>query len=631
MTRHVVIGTAGHIDHGKTALVRALTGTDTDRLAEEKRRGITIDLGFAHTTLPDGTSASIVDVPGHEDFIRNMVAGASGIDVALVVVAADEGVMPQTREHIDILRMLDVRLAVLALTRSDLVDAEWLELATDDLRSHVAATPYANAPIVPVSARSGDGLEELQAALVRALAAGSEPGAERVGFRLPVDRGFTVHGTGTVVTGAVRDGSIAVGDELVVLPAGRRARVRALQRHGQAVDRVGRGMRAAVALTGVDRDDVPRGSWVVSPDWPITPTLTARIELVPHSAWQLRQRQRVRVHVGTAEVMARVVLLDRAELSAGQAGFGLLRLEAPVVVKYGDRFVVRSYSPVTTIGGGVVLEPTPTVRRRVDTDTLAYLDALARSPSDALPVAVARSGLDGVAIDELPFRFGAPAQARVDGVLVSAQGRLYARALLDGATTALAAAVDDYHARHPLRAGIERSDARRACALPAGLADVVIDRAVSDGVLAVRGGLLGRPGFEPRPDVDQAATLERLMRVYVDAGLAAPTIEDLPAELRERPDLRDLLAVLERAGLLVPLGQDRLAAAAALAGARERMEAALGGRSDLAPGDFREVFDLPRKHLIPLLEHFDRLGWTRRAGEGRAVPQKSAETAHPVP
>ena len=630
MTRHIVIGTAGHIDHGKTALVRALTGVDTDRLAEEKRRGITIELGFAQMALPGDGNASIVDVPGHEDFIRNMVAGATGIDVALVVVAADEGVMPQTREHLAILRMLDVRAAVFAQTKADLVEPEWLALAVDDLRSYIAGTQFDDAPIVPVSARTGAGLDELRSALAAVATRAADPLADDSLFRMPVDRGFTVHGTGTVVTGTVRDGATQLGDELVVLPAGRNARVRGLEHHGVPTGRVERGMRAAIALPGLDRTDATRGAWIVSPGWPLTSTVEARVELIADSGWRLRQRQRVRVHIGTAEVMARVRLYERDEIGPGESAWARLHLEAPVVARYGDRFVVRSWSPVTTIGGGRILDPFPSRRRR-DAGGLELLALLDRSGAQALVPGVERAGAAGIAIAELPLRFGLPARAPSATDVVVVDGRLYARRLLDERRGLLLGVMDEWHERFPLRAGIERSDARRATGLPASLADAVIDDAVRDAELRVVDGLIARREFVPRPDDSQAAALERLAAAYAAAGLAAPRAEDLPPELGGRADLRDLLAMLERKGVLRPFSADRLVHAQALEGAATRLAAGLGGRTGLTPGDFRDLFDLPRKHLIPLLELFDRLGWTRREGDLRSVAQKSAEMPHPVP
>lgn len=339
--RRLILGTAGHIDHGKTALVRALSGIDADRLPEEKRRGITIDLGFAHLTFASGMELGIVDVPGHEAFIKNMLAGATGIDLALVVVAADESVMPQTREHLDILELLGVRAAVIAVTKADLVDDEWLELVVAEVRETVANGPFAEAPIVAVSAHAPRGFDELVAALEQA----GEQIVERDGddlFRLPIDRVFTVRGTGTVVTGTVWSGALEHDQTVRVLPDGAAVRVRGLQAFGQDRQRVAAGERAAVALAGIPRDQITRGDLLTTDDgWQVSPMLTARVRVLPGAPRPLRHRQRVRFHLGTREVLGRVAVLDGEEIEPGNAGWVQLRLETPVVARAGDRFVLR--------------------------------------------------------------------------------------------------------------------------------------------------------------------------------------------------------------------------------------------------------------------------------------------------
>ena len=626
--RHAIIGTAGHIDHGKTALVRALTGVDTDRLAEEKRRGITIELGFAQLRLPDGGTASIIDVPGHEDFIRTMVAGATGIDVALLVVAADEGVMPQTREHLSIVGMLGVEHAVVALTKADLVEPEWLEIASDDVRLHLRDTPFREAAIVPVSARTGLGIAELVAALGLAVRT-SHPSSGLDCFRMPVDRAFTMRGTGTVVTGTVRDGSAGVGADLRVLPEDRAVRVRAVQHHGENVERVHAGMRAALALVGIERAAAGRGSWLVAGGWPLSSMLTCRIRVVPDTHWEIGQRQRLRLHIGTAEVMARAVLLDTDRLRPGETGFVQLRLEAPVVARYGDRFVLRSYSPATTIGGGLVLEPSAPKRKPGRSDGLRMLAALEAGVAHALPLLVDAAGADGLPRSELPFRLGVASAAGDEFVLVA--DRVVSRQSLHGDVERLAALVGAWHREFPLRPGMEHAEAsRRLSDLPPWRIEAVIDLAVREQRLERASGLLRQPGFRPLADSGQAALRERIAQVYLAAGLVAPTVDELPADLRTHPQLRDLLGLLEREGTLHPWPPDRYLHREVLAAARRRLDD-LGGRGGLGPADFRALFDLPRKHLIPLLEYFDRLGWTRRDGELRSVAQTGIEMRLPGP
>ena len=367
--RTAILGTAGHIDHGKTALVGALTGVDTDRLKEEKERGITIDLGFAELR-GEGVRLGVVDVPGHEGFVRNMLAGATGMDLALLVVAADEGVMPQTREHLAILALLRVSRLVVALTKVDLADDEWLELVEDDVRDTVSAAGFDDVAFFRVSAKSGEGVETLRDHLLEA--AREQPEAAVDVLALPVDRVFTVRGTGTVVTGTLVSGAVAVGDRVRLLPSDRAARVRGVQVHGDEVERAVAGSRVAVALTGdgIERDDVRRGDVVVSaPEWDDAAMLTVEMRVLPDTGWSLAHNQRVRVHLGTAEVMARCVLFSRDELHGGAIGWGQLRLETPVAVRVGATGVLRSYSPVTTIAGIRVVEAPAPKRGRATVPT----------------------------------------------------------------------------------------------------------------------------------------------------------------------------------------------------------------------------------------------------------------------
>ncbi|HET9947609.1 MAG TPA: selenocysteine-specific translation elongation factor, partial [Longimicrobiales bacterium] len=407
----MILGTAGHIDHGKTALVRALTGVDTDRLPEERQRGISIELGFAELPLADGLRFGVVDVPGHEAFVRAMVAGAAGMDVVLLVVAADEGVMPQTREHLAIVELLGVPELVVAITKCDAVDEEWLELVEAEVSELLARTPYAGARTLRTSAVQGTGLEALAGALAAA--------AERVRARprddlarLPLDRVFTIQGTGTVVTGTLWSGTLAAGDRVRVLPQGVEARVRSVQVHEREVERAYPGDRTAVALAGegASRDVIERGSTLITaPDWPATWMLTTRVSLLPDTGWSLAHNQRVRVHHATAEVLARCALLEDAPLAAGEHGWVQLRLEAPLAARARDRLVLRAYSPMTTIGGGVVAEPAPPKRRRLDAAERA---ALARvvdgGPEEAIAAHVQLCGWSGALEAALPVQVGLP-------------------------------------------------------------------------------------------------------------------------------------------------------------------------------------------------------------------------------
>ncbi|MBI4419849.1 MAG: selenocysteine-specific translation elongation factor, partial [Gemmatimonadetes bacterium] len=402
MTRHVVIGTAGHVDHGKTALVKALTGTDTDRFPEEKRRGITIDIGFAALELDGGLKASIVDVPGHEDFVRNMVAGATGVDLALLVVAADEGVMPQTIEHLAILDILGVRTGVVALTKADLAEPDWLDLVAADVGERLAKTRIVWETPVPVSAVTGEGLPDLKSALARAAARAADRAADDL-FRLPVDRVFSLAGAGTVVTGTVWSGSVRAGDHVTILPESGGGRVRSVEVHGERRELAEPGRRTALALAGLERATAQRGSVAVAdPSWRATTAIDVVLALLPGAPRRVTQRSRIRLHLGTAEVMERVTPAYD-DIPPGGEGVVRLRLESPVVARWGDRGVIRAYSPVTTIGGCVVTDPWPAPRpRRPRRDPRKW----SADPVERLRAFVLDAGPGGVSVTDLPVRVG---------------------------------------------------------------------------------------------------------------------------------------------------------------------------------------------------------------------------------
>ncbi len=620
MSRHLILGTAGHIDHGKTTLIRALTGTDTDRLPEEKRRGITIEPGFAELPVGEDTTLGVVDVPGHEAFIRQMLAGATGIDLVMLVVAADEGVMPQTREHLAIVELLGVRGAVVALTKCDAVEPAWLELVIEDLREQLSSTPFAEATIVPCSGRTGEGLDELRSALDAAASAVPDRAGDDL-FRMPVDRSFTVRGTGTVVTGTVWSGRVPADGTLRLLPADRAVRVRGVQVHGREREDARAGERAALALAGVDRAEVRRGDILVNAaGWGPSRMLTARVRLLAATDWRLRHRQRVRVHLGTAEVLARVALLDAAEAEPGIVSWAQLRLEEPLVARAGDRFVLRSYSPVTTIGGGIVAEPRPPKRKRLEPGVAESLRAILDEPADAALEALLRlRGWRGVERDSLPVLL--PAAGSIASTEPAGQ-RLFAPEVVDRARRRVLSAVRDLLDSRPLQPAAPWEVARRS--VPAQAAPELAERAIAElvreGALEARDEGLAPPDHAPAPSPDQAVACEALLSALDRGGLAPPTIPELEPTLRARADLEELIAFLLRRGDVTRLGPDLLVATPVLERAVAVLRERLGGRAQLSPADFRAVFpELTRKYLIPLLEHLDARGVTRRAGEGREV------------
>jgi selenocysteine-specific elongation factor len=627
-----VLGTAGHIDHGKTALVRALTGVDTDRLQEEKARGITIELGFAELASDGRPHFGVVDVPGHEAFVRAMVAGAAGMDVVLLVVASDEGVMPQTREHLAIVDLLGVPELVVALTKADLVEPDWLELVHADVAEALAGTPYEGAPRVPTSAVTGMGLDALLDALSAAAGRVSTRTTEDL-TRLPLDRVFTIQGTGTVVTGTMWSGSVSVGDRVRVLPDGLEARIRSVQVHGAAVESAVAGDRTALALAGqgADRDLVGRGATLVTaPGWEPSRMLTAHVRMLPGPGWSLEHNQRVHVHLGTAEVRARCALLEDEPLGPGGHGWVQLRLEEPLLARGRDRFVVRAYSPVTTIGGGVVAETHPPKRNRLTDDERALLaDAIRGAPERAVEAHLELSGWSGADLGAVPIHVGlspgtvGEAVAALDGTAVLLTPRRgFSAAVRAAAERLVAEAVEEGHGADPLRASVPL--ARVRAAIPgwasSELADAVIGAMVVEGRLeAVEGGVR-RPGHEATLTADQERAIAELTGVLASGGLAAPWVEELPEPLSARSDLRALLRRLEESGVVRQVADGLYVPSDELEGAASRIREALGGRTRLGPADFRDVLPVTRKHLIPLLNFFDGEGTTVRGDGGRDVP-----------
>jgi selenocysteine-specific elongation factor len=625
MERHVVLGTAGHIDHGKTALVKALTGVDTDRLEEEKRRGITIDLGFAPLALGD-IAASVVDVPGHEGFIRNMVAGATGVDLALLVVAADEGVMPQTTEHLEILRLLGVTRGVVALTKCDLApDASWRELVAEEIRERVGAAFGDPWPVIEVSAVEGTGLEALRAALEGA-ARGvlARPTDDR--FRLPVDRVFALPGAGTIVTGTLWSGAAAEGDRLSLLPAGLEARIRSIEVHDRAAARAEPGRRTALALVGPSREQVTRGDVLVSGDgWRTSRAMDVALTMLPAAAGALRPRLRVRIHHGTAEVLARIVPTKHAEATKGPIAARLL-LESPLVARALDRFVVRSYSPVTTIGGGVVVDPWADdllgTRRR----------GAATSPEvpegDAALVAwlVGRRGAKGLARAALEVaagmdgkRLAAALETALAGGLVETGGWLVATAEVKALAGRLGTALARFHDQHPLEAGMPAQSWRAAAGdAPASLVDLAAERLAAEGAVVREGALVRRGDWAPRLGAGAARLREALLAALREADAEPPSVSELAAR-HPGADVAGLLRLMAREGVVVGVGKDRYYEAGALARERDRLVALLEELGAASPAAVRDRIGRSRKWLIPFLEWCDAQGITRRRGDERVL------------
>jgi len=612
----MIIGTAGHIDHGKTSLVRALTGVDTDRLPEEKRRGITIALGFAPLELPGSGTVGVVDVPGHEAFVRTMLAGASGIDCALIVIAADEGVMPQTREHVEILRLLHVPRAVVALTKADLADADLRALVQMDVEELLRDSALAGAPIIAVSAITGEGLDALRAALVDALRNAPSRDADDV-WRLPVDRVFSVAGAGTVVTGTAWSGAVAIGDTVRVMPGDRTARVRGLESHGHGAERSSPGARLAVALVGIDRDEIRPGSVLVSErdPWHPTSVLRADLALVPGAA-PIGVRSRLRFHLGTAECGARIVVTG-GTLTAGRTEAARIVLDDPLVVRAGDRFVLRGGSPHTTIGGGVVTDPLPiTPRARPWPSTSA-------EPRERLQWMLAEAGAAGIDVAPLSLRLGLR-PSEVEKLLKTTKGtarvadRLVESAVLDAMRTQLLAHITRTHQEAPLAPGLDLQTARTALTPSAALADEVIRRAERAGLLEVVGSALRIPGWDPAAAGGAGDRRANLLATLDAAGAEPPSVAELQAA--QGQDVPALLKLLEKEGTAIPVALDRWFATSAVRALLKKLRDGTAPTTRYSPSELRELLGVTRKYLIPFLEWCDRRGISRRTDDGRTFP-----------
>lgn len=652
--KHIIVGTAGHIDHGKTALVKALTGIDADRLKEEKQRGITIDIGFADLAIGD-SQFGFVDVPGHERFVKNMLAGAHGLDLVMLVVAADESIMPQTREHFDICRLLHVKSGLIALTKADLVDEELLELARAEVEDFVAGSFLEGAPIISVSSRTGAGISELKETL-SSLAERFEPKTTAAVPRLPIDRAFSIKGFGTVVTGTLIAGELSVGDEVEVLPAGVTTRIRNVQVHGHDTKSALAGQRTAINLQGVNVEKVERGS-LLAPAGRLRPSLMfdARLELLPSASRPLKQRARVRLHHGTAEVMARVVILmgsefrvegsastsepgtvntERTSIAPGESDIVQLRLEQPITALPGDRFIVRSYSPQVTIGGGLIIDPQPQKHRIRDMVARAQLERLENADLlERVAIFIEIGGVLGMSGEELAARTGATDQQiasttrelvrqnRVIEIssaplsLISSESyRMFADRVVEMLT--------EHHRREPLSLGLSREEVRDRVfgQLRPEIFRSVISRLAEEGKVVAERDALRLAAHRPALTETDSAAKQALEAAFKSAGLQAGSLEETSAVAGIRIELaRKLYNLLAAEHRLVRIGDFVFhIESIEVLKSRVRSQKAVNPRIDVAV--FKEMTGgLSRKHAIPLLEYLDRERITRRIGNEREI------------
>ncbi|MGE0084904.1 MAG: selenocysteine-specific translation elongation factor [Desulfococcaceae bacterium] len=633
-SEQIILGTAGHIDHGKTTLIKALTGINTDRLKEEQLRGITIELGFAFLDLPGGRHIGIVDVPGHEKFIKNMVAGATGIDLVAMVIAADEGVMPQTREHMEICTLLGVRHGLVVLTKTDMVDEEWLELVTEDIREFVRGTFLEDKPIVPVSGITGKGIPEFIRTL-DSLSAGISPRSSTGLFRLPADRVFTMKGFGTVITGTLISGQVSVGDPVMLYPSGITSKVRGLQVHGENVETAFAGMRTAVNFQGLEKSTVNRGDVLSAPDALISSyMLDVSLHYLASNKRPVKNRTRVRFHAGTAELLGNLILLESDELLPGESAVAQLRLDTPVALVKDDRFVLRSNSPVRTIGGGAVINPVPRKHKRLKTDVTAKLRTLADLPPEQIVAYHAEeTGYSGVSLAALRIMGNIPEkqlERAVQSLLsqkilmqTDKENRIFIhRDSFVAFRKEITDHLEKYHRENPLKTGMPKEELKSRLPSFAGvkLFHLAVAQMLKEEQIAAEGDIVRLTAHRVSLGQDQTAIRKKLLDAYTKSGLTPPYFRELCTSMEmEESQARDVLMVLVGEGLLVKAKEDLYFFTDSVEELKNRLVAYLREKGEISTPGFKDITGVSRKYLIPLIEYFDSRNITIRIGDIRKL------------
>ncbi|TET85504.1 MAG: selenocysteine-specific translation elongation factor [Desulfobacteraceae bacterium] len=633
--KQIVLGTAGHIDHGKTSLIKALTGIDTDRLKEEKERGITIELGFAHLELPGGKLLGIVDVPGHEKFIKNMVAGATGIDLVALVIAADEGVMPQTREHLDICELLKIQHGLIIMTKIDMVDSDWLELVREDITEYMAATFLANAPIVEVSSVTGEGLKELIQILDKLVQNIPERDLGHF-FRLPIDRVFSMKGFGTVITGTTISGKIRTGDEITIYPLGINSKIRGLQVHNREVNEIRAGLRTAVNLQGIERAKVQRGNILASRDsLRTTYMVDVSLDLLSSAPRKLKNRAKVRFHSGTSEIISTVVLLDRDELEPGETCFAQIRLNEPTALLRDDRYVLRSYSPVRTIGGGRTLNALPRKKKRFSEAVLSEMKLLFTGDlNEIIEYFVSSGRFRGVEQEELPFLTNT-SKKRLDEALkvLKAQQRiiLYDKErgvlihadFLKKAREEILDTLTRYHKKFPLKEGLVKEElrSRTAGADNAKLFNHLVLQLAREGIIVQDKEIVRLKDHQVTLAQDQEEIRRELEKIYIKSGLQPPYFQEIKEKFPGNTGA-EVLEVMVKEGDILKVKEDLYFHRKAIDGLKSELIAFLKNNGEITTPQFKEMTGASRKYTIPLIESFDRTQVTVRVGDTRVLRKK---------
>ena len=636
--RQIILGTAGHIDHGKTSLIKAVTGINTDRLKEEQDRGITIELGFASLDLPSGQHVGIVDVPGHEKFVKNMVAGATGIDMVAMVIAADEGIMPQTREHMEICTLLGVTSGMVVLTKIDLVDEEWMELVQEEIADFTRDTFLDAAPVVPVSSATGQGIPDFVAALDD-IASNIPERSHSTLFRLPVDRVFTMKGFGTVITGSLVSGRVRVGQNIEIYPSGIRSKVRGIQVHNESVEEAGAGLRTAINFQGLDKEEVNRGD-VLSTPGDLEPTYMVDLEthFLRSNTKPMKNRTRVRFHTGTSEILGYLILLDREELQPGETAFTQIRLESAVALVKDDRFVIRSYSPIRTIGGGRVLNPIPGKHKRFRDETMELLNGWASgSTEEIVSLHIKAGGFQGVSFTHLRLMSNTNEKeldrvlqgllSRKEVIQVDRDNRIFMHdTVFEQVRQDIQRVLDQYHTQNPLKPGIPKEELKSKLpdVLGGKLFTLVLNQMLQSKEIAQEGEVVRAASHTVSLAADQKTISKQIIGLYQKGALMPPYFKEVSANLNVDPkSARDVLMLLVDEGEVIKVKEDLYFHRAAIDQLQSRLVDFLKHNGEISTPQFKEMTGATRKYVIPLIEYFDAKNVTIRIGDTRKLRKQS--------
>ena len=628
--KNIIIGTAGHIDHGKTTLIKALTGRNTDRWEEEQRRGITIDLGFTYFDLKSGDRVGIIDVPGHEKFINNMVAGVVGMDLVMLVIAADEGIMPQTREHMDILGLLGIEKSIIVLNKCDLVEEEWIELVEEEVKEELEGTFLENAPVMKVSAATGQGIPELIDMIEKLTADEVEQKDINTIPRLPIDRAFSMSGFGTVITGTLLAGSITKEDTLEMYPIGKECKIRSIQVHGQPVERCYAGQRVAINLSNIKKSEIKRGCVLAPPNnMKNTMMLDVKMNILPSSMRILTNHARLHLFTGTSEVLCRAILLDKEEIGPGESGYVQLRLEEEIALRRGDKFIVRFYSPMETIGGGVVLEPNPTKKKRFHQETIEELERKeSGSSEDIIDMHIHNSKDSMMTVAELAkITALSPEEVTEDVTSLEAQGMIKVFHMKkDSYTwhssndkafqTELVEKLSDYHEKHPYRYGMQKAEIHNTFLnkVKPTVFDLYIDNLVEEGVIKRYNEFLSLPSHEIKKDALYEKTEKKLLEVFEKAQLDFPKLSEVDMDGIESDVIDDILLLLMEEGKIIKLGEELYTLTPYIENSKKIIQGLLSQKDLITMGEIRDALETSRKNAKLIVEYMDSIKVTKRNG-----------------